>query len=140
MLIGGEILIEQKLRVIVPDEVYQFDKLTKGDPYHFSQWGNDRNGMACMYYWFYSKDKAKKNQKRVFMAEIESLLKKVYKSDSDIINRKLFVEQCPKTLLDGGCGYAVTIRLLEALGIVEYVGRVGARIINKDKIKDITGI
>jgi hypothetical protein len=133
-------MIEQKLRAIVPDEVNQFDKLTKGDPYYFSHWEKDRNGMACMYYWFYSRDKAKKNQKRVFMAEIERLLKKAHKSDPDIINRKLFVEQCPKTLLDGGCGYAVTVRLLEALGIVEYVGRVGARIINKDKIRDIIGI
>ncbi len=124
-------MIEQKLRAIVPDEVNEFNKLTKGDPYYFSHWGNDRNGTVCIYYWFYSKDKAKKNQKRVFIDEIEKLLKTANKNKVEMINRNMFYKLCPKSYSDGS-GYAVTIRLLEALKMVKYAGSAGARVTNKE--------
>jgi len=128
-------MLKDELRAMIPSKYNKFDKLESEDPYHFDSWGMDKYGNECLYYWFYSKDKSKRNQKRVVISEIENLLRD--NVNQEIIKRSDFEEHCPVTLSAGPCGYAVTVRLLEYLGIAKYQGRSGIQLINKQKIQSL---
>ncbi len=128
-------MLNAELKAIIPSKYRTFEKLERGDPYNFDSWRNDTYGNECLYYWFYSKNKSKKNQKRVVVMEIVNLLRN--NIDSEKIKRLDFKKYCPTTLSAGPCGYAVTIRLLEYLGVARYLGRDGVQLINKEKIKSL---
>jgi len=123
-------MLIDELKAIIPSKYDKFDKLKSGDPYHFESWGKDDAGNEYLYYWFCSKDKLKKNYKRIVISEIENLLRD--NVNQKIINRSNFEKHCPITSSAGGCGYVVTARLLEYLGIAKYQGRSGIQLINKN--------
>lgn len=121
-------LIEKiKELLVVP---FEFEKLTGGkEMYHFTRWGDDD---SYFYYSFRSKNKIKTNTKRVFIRELQKLLNKGVRQGG--FDRKDFKDCCPATNRDGGCGYCVMIRILEALKIAEYRrhGK-GVKIIDPEK-------
>ena len=110
-------MLEQFLRTVIPDQLHEFSKLTAGkDPCYFSSWDRDETtGEPILRYWFWSGDRGRKHRKRVFIHEVESLLKNVV--DTGEITRRDFTECCPRTNRDGGCGFAVIIAILEHFNI-----------------------
>jgi hypothetical protein len=104
-------MLEQSLKEAVPAELKSFAKLTMGhDPYFFDKW-DEEAGASILRYWFWSKDKTERRKKRVFVGEIEELLKHLHAGQS--FARDDFQKHCPRTNSDGPCGYAVIIRILE---------------------------
>ncbi len=85
----------------------------------------------CLYYWFWNKNRTKKNKKRVVISEVEELIRNCLTREQ--INRKDFEEYCHTSNSAGPCGFAVTVRALEYLGIGRYLGRKeGFEIIDSD--------
>ena len=125
------------LRNIVPDTYSTFKYLTRNNDYHFSEWSGTTENQIYLYYWFYAKDKIGKNTKRVVIQELESLLSHCIQNNITLVNRKLFKSICPTTYSSGPCGYCVSIRLFEFLGIAKYQGSNGFELIDKEKIKQI---
>ena len=127
-------MLEQALKKAIPNQLSSFNKLTAGhDPYYFTSW-DKANGVSILRYWFWDKTKTKKNQKRVFINEVEQLLRNSLRVKR--ISRADFDKYCPRTLSDGPCGFAVTIRILEHFHLVEVVG--GEYIIKSaEKIQEI---
>lgn len=110
-------MIIKQIQKIVPSEVKRFKKLNGNEKmYSFTDWGVDK---FKFYYEFNSKDGRKKNVKRVFIKEIEKLLKR--RKINDYITRSDFKKYCIKTNKDGGCGFCVIIRILEFLKIGLYI-------------------
>jgi hypothetical protein len=110
---------EDTLRTVIPSEIKIFAKLTEGhDPYYFFEWDKIDNSVVLRY-WFWNKTKTGKHKKRVFIEEIPKLLSGFDKPT--IITRTDFEKNCPRTKSDGGCGFAVMIRILEHFQIVESV-------------------
>lgn len=110
-------MIIEQIKKIVPKEIKHFEKLNRGkDLYKFTDWGDDN---LKFYYEFNSKDGTKKNVKRVFVKEIEALLKG--RKVNDVIYRTDFETHCINTNRDGGCGFCVIIRILEFLKIGVYI-------------------
>lgn len=125
------------LRNIVPDTYSTFKYLTRNNDYHFSEWSATTENQICLYYWFFAKDKIRKNKKRVVMQELESLLSHCIQKNIPIVDRSLFESICKITYSSGPCGYCVSIRLFEFLGIAKYQGSNGFELIDKEKIKQI---
>jgi len=119
-------MLEQSLKKAVSVELTSFEKLTEGhDPYYFSMW-DEEDGTSILRYWFWNKAKTEKRRKRVFVSEIESLLRYAHKSQ--FITRDDFRTHCPRTNSDGGCGFAVIIRILEHFQVVEIaLGSIGSQ-------------
>jgi hypothetical protein len=105
---------DSMLRKLIPATVSEFKKLEAGNPYHFDRWDD-----GCMYYWFGSTSKPHK--KRVFVSEAFSALQHLRTTGA--FDRNSFPTLCPKSESDGGCGFAVAGRILEALGVAKYSGR-----------------
>ncbi len=126
-------MLKKELKSIVPSRYNKFDKLESEDPYYFDSWGIDKYGNECLYYWFYSRNKSKKNQKRVVVSEVDNLLRNSI--NKTIITKSDFEKYCPTTLSAGPCGYAVIVRLLEYLGIAQYKGRSGVQLIDHNIIR-----
>jgi hypothetical protein len=114
----GGVMLEHVLKSLIPSEIRVFPKLTKSkDPYYFYRWDQDKDtGSAILRYWFWSRDRSRKNRKRVFVSETERLLENTL--DAGEITRGDFKQYCPKTNRDGGCGFAVIVGVFESLGIV----------------------
>ena len=113
-------MLEQTLKKAIPHELNSFSKLTEGhDPYYFSSWAEE-NGMPILRYWFWNRTKTRKNGKRVFVNEIEDLLKHSHRTRC--ITRADYHRYCTRTKSDGDCGFAVIIRILEHFQVVEVVG------------------
>lgn len=124
-------MLEQRLREIIPNQKSTFPKLESGDPYYFDQWRIDSNGEMCLYYWFWNRNRTKKNKKRVLVSEIENLIRNCLKQGQ--ISRKDFKKYCHTSNSAGPCGFAVTVRMLEYLDIGQYLGRgLGFEIIDVD--------
>jgi|ERR1051326_1522443 hypothetical protein len=113
--------LEARLRGIVPANVNQFQKLDHGEPYHYDRWGKDAIGHVCLYYWFSSNDGRTRNVKRVPVNEVGAALNHILLSGR--FGRQDFRQICPLSNSDGPCGFAVVGRLLESLGVAQYVGR-----------------
>lgn len=114
-------MLEQILKKVIPHELNSFCKLTKGDdPYHYTSWA-EADGMPILRYWFWNRTKTKKYGKRVFVNEIEELLKHSHQKHR--ITRADYLRYCPRTKRGGDCGFAVIIRILEHFQAVEVVGR-----------------
>ena len=130
-------MLERVLKRAIPDQLKAFPKLTSGrDPYRFSSWDLDEvTGEPILRYWFWSGDRACKYRKRVFIHEVESLLKNV--AGTDEITRRDFKEYCPKTDRDGECGFAVVIAILEYFKIVDKSARGVYSIVNHGKAQEI---
>jgi hypothetical protein len=112
-------MLEQVLKNAIPNQLSLFGKLTEGhDPYHFAAWDKEGN-IAILRYWFWNRTKTKQNRKRVFINELEGLLKNSLISRS--ISRKDFEKYCPRTLGDGSCGFAVIIGILQHFQVVDVV-------------------
>jgi hypothetical protein len=110
-------MLEQTLKKAIPSQLSSFNKLTDGyDPYYFASWEKEE-GISILRYWFWDKTKTRKNKKRVFINEIEELLK--HSLPGNIITRDDFRKFCPRTLSDGPCGFAITIRILEYFQVVK---------------------
>jgi hypothetical protein len=124
-------MLEQRLREIIPTPNSTFPKLESGDPYYFDQWKTDLNGEMCLYYWFWNKNRTKKNKKRVVISEVEKLIRNCLTRGQ--ITRDDFRIYCSISESAGPCGFAVTVRMLEYLGIGQYLGRgLGFEIIDSD--------
>jgi hypothetical protein len=106
------------LRKLIPATVREFKKLKAGDPYYFDHWADDRFGAACMYYWFASGDGSKKNRKRVLVSEVHTAFQHLRTTRA--FDRKSFRTLCPISYEAGPCGFAVTGRILEELGVAGY--------------------
>ena len=116
----GKKMIEQRLREIIQKPNSTFPKLESGDPYYFDQWRTDLNGEMCLYYWFWNRNRTKKNKKRVVISEVEKLIRNCLTQGQ--ITRDDFRNHCPISESAGPCGFAVTGRMLEYLGIAQYLG------------------
>jgi hypothetical protein len=93
-----------------------FEKLTKSDVYIIKELTDEFLKVE-----FKGKDeKSNSNKKRIFFNEIINLVNSTYKNKR--FNRTDFEIYCPKTKNDGGCGYAVIIRLMEKLNMGKYLG------------------
>ncbi len=111
-------MIIEQIQNIVPKKIKNFKKLNGGNAtYKYTDWSDDK---LKFYYEFNSKDGTKKNVKRVFVKEIETLLKG--RKVNNVISRGDFEKHCINTNRDGGCGFCVIIRLLEFLKIGIYLG------------------
>ena len=129
-------MLEQALKKAIPSQVSSFSKLTDGhDPYRYSSWDKE-NGVSILRYWFWNRTKTKQNKKRVFINEVEELLK--YSLLAKRISRKDFQKYCPRTLSDGTCGFAVTIGILEHFQVVEVIDG-EYRVKNVEKIQELLG-
>lgn len=107
----------QDIKRITPDELDRFQKLEGGvDPYYFKEWDSIDDNI--LRYWFWNKNRTKKNVKRIFIHELENLLRRP--SQTGEITRSDFESYCPKTKRDGDCGFAVIVRILEFLRIARY--------------------
>jgi len=94
----------------------EFDKLENGaEPYRCAEWKCDRAGRLCMYYKFNG------HRKRIPHAEIDSAVAE-FKS-SGRFGRASFKTHCPVASSNGGCGFAVIVRILEQFCDAEFVGR-----------------
>ena len=125
-------MLEQVLKKAIPSRLGQFRKLTPDrSPYYFDSWKTD-SGEAILSYWFWNKNKTKKNTKRVFVREIESLLRST--CDAGVITRGDFERYCPQTNGDGDCGFAVIFSILEFLQLVKRGSRGKHTIIGQAKI------
>jgi len=112
-------MIEKIIKKSIPSQLSLFDKFKEGhDPYHFAAWDKDSN-ITILRYWFWNKAKTKKYRKRVFINELEELLKHSLISRS--ISRKEFKKYCPRTSSDGSCGFAVIIGILKHIDVVDIV-------------------
>ena len=124
-------MLEQRLREIIPKPNSTFPKLESGDPYHFDHWRADSKGEMCLYYWFWNKNRTKKNKKRVVISEVEKLIRNCLTRGQ--ITRDDFRIYCSISESAGPCGFAVMGRMLEYLGIAQYLGwGRGFEIINGD--------
>lgn len=129
-------MLEQRLREIIPDTISKFPKLESGDPYYFDRWDIDLNNEMCLYYWFWNKNRTKKNKKRVVISEIKELIRNCLTRGK--ITREDFKNYCPISESAGPCGFAVTGRMFESLGITRYLGRgLGFEIIEKDLARSL---
>lgn len=129
-------MLEQRLREIIPNTISKFPKLESGDPYYFDHWDIDLNNEMCLYYWFWNKNRTKKNKKRVVISEIKELIRNCLTRGQ--ITNEDFKNYCPVSESAGPCGFAVTGRLLEYLSIARYLGRgLGFEIIDKDLARSL---
>jgi hypothetical protein len=127
-------MLETTLRKAIPSKLSSFSKLTEGhSPYFFDKWGEEK-GNTILRYWFWNEDQTKKNKKRVFINEIESLLQNSLSASE--ITRPAYIAHCPRTNGDGSCGFAVIIRILEYFQVVKIINKT-YRIKNIDAIKDL---
>jgi hypothetical protein len=112
-------MLEQTLKKVIPHELNSFSKLTEGhDSYYFTSWAEE-NGMPILRYWFWNRTKTRKNGKRVFVNEIENLLKHPYRTRC--ITRANYLRYCTRTKSGGDSGFAVIVRILEYFQVVEVV-------------------
>ena len=112
-------MLEQVLKRAIPCQLSVFGKLTEGhDPYHFAAWDKDGN-IAILRYWFWNRSKTKQNRKRVFINELEALLRHALISKS--ISHQDFEKYCPRTSGDGSCGFAIIIGILQHFQAVDVV-------------------
>jgi hypothetical protein len=132
-------MLEQVLRSVIPSRFDMFPKLTPGrDPYHFDSWDKERRtGRAVLRYWFWNRGRTKKNRKRVFVGEIETLLRRAYHTGT--INRGDFNTCCPRTNSDGGCGFAVIIGILDFFRVVSRRGRGMYDVVDRDTLLKLMG-
>jgi hypothetical protein len=129
-------MLAQTLKKAIPNELSIFEKLTEGhDPYYFYVWDEEDN-VSILRYWFWDKTNTRKNRKRVFVDETEALLSNVQRARN--ITRGDYERYCPRTYRDGGCGFAVIIRVLEHFQVVEVVGS-EYRIQSLEKIRRLLG-
>lgn len=93
----------------------EFDKLESGgQPYRCAEWKHDGEGRFCMYY------ELNNRRKRIPHAEIDSAIAR-FKS-SGRFDREAFKTHCPVAFSDGGCGFAVIVRILERFCDAKFVG------------------
>ena len=117
-------MLEQRLREIIPRPKSKFPELEKEKTHLFFDddcWITDLNGEMCLYYWFWNKKGTKKNKKRVVISEVEELIRNCRPRGQ--ISRVDFRKYCHTSNSAGPCGFAVTVRALEYLGIGRYLGR-----------------
>ena len=113
--------ISARIQALVPKQYSQFPKLSGGGSYHFFSWDKDRRGALCLYYWFWDRNKAYKNTKRIPLSEIVTTAQICLAGGT--FDRHTFQKRCPVAASDGPCGFAVIGRCLEFLGIAKYAGR-----------------
>ncbi len=131
--------LETRLRRMVPQAMNTFPKLTGGGPpYRFAGWDHDPGGRAVLRYRFPRRDGAGVHQKRVWAGEIEAALRRL--ADRGTFGRDTFDTACPRTAMDGPCGFAVIGRALEGFGVAVYQGRgQGFRCTNPSRARDFLG-
>lgn len=112
--------IGKRIQKLVPQRYTQFNKLTKGTPYHFKLWKRDKQKRLCLYYWFWDRTGNHKNTKRVPLVEIEAAAQQL--STQGVFDRCIFHKYCAVSKSDGPCGFAVIGRCLEFLGLAKYAG------------------
>lgn len=131
-------MLESILRKNIPTKLKKFPKLTVDkDPYYFQEWDKSSHGTVIRY-WFWNKNRTKRNSKRVFIQEIKNLLQQSISGDK--IDRSLYKKCCGKTQSDGPCGYAVIIAILEILQVGERkkIGKKNILIdLNKENIEHL---
>jgi hypothetical protein len=100
-----------------------FAKLRKNImPYRFDDWGTDEYSYVCLYYFIGARKPEKRdNKKRVPLDELVAALSECL--DNGVLTREAFEERCPIAQSAGGCGFAVTGRCLELLGVARYGGQ-----------------
>ncbi len=130
-------MLEPTLHSLIPEQVREFAKLIRGEPYHFDRWQDDRYGLECLYYWFMSKDRTKKNEKRVPLREFRPALQQL--RSTGFLTRETFEKVCPVAKSAGPCGFAVIGRTFEALRVAAYSGSHGFRLINGDEAARLLG-
>jgi hypothetical protein len=109
-------MLETTLRYLIPERLNTFAKLTeRGEPYYFDHWTAD---FVCLYYWFSSRDRTRRNRKRVPVSEIRAALEQLIRDGA--FTRAAFESLCAISTRDGGCGFAVIGRILEALNVARY--------------------
>jgi len=115
-------MIEEELKRIIPSEISVFPKITTGkDPYYFDRWDMDKYNGLILRYWFWNRDRTKKNRKRVFIKEFQNLISDI--NQRGFLDSYLFENNCPKTLSDGKCGYVVIVRILEFLKCISFTDK-----------------
>jgi hypothetical protein len=114
---------ENELRRLIPEAVYSFPKLTRANavPYRFVRWRHDRDGRDCLYYAFPASERsAPDHVKRVPVREMRAALRLAVNTGR--LTREGFRRACPTAESAGPCGFAVTGRILESLGVATYRG------------------
>ena len=117
-----------------------FAKLQKrGAPYRFERWDEDSDGELCLYYSFPSRDTLKLYTKRIPLVELVDALRECI--NTGYLTRDGFIRVCPKAQSAGECGFAVTGRCLELLGVAKYGGRGNGFILtDKDRASTLLSV
>jgi len=93
----------------------KFNKLGNGgEPYRCAEWKCDQEGRFCLYYQFNG------HKKRLPEKEIESAVAQFELSGR--FDREMFKTLCPIAARDGGCGFAVIVRIIEKFCDAKYLG------------------
>lgn len=114
--------IRRELDVYFDQDKKAFAKLQgKGEPYTFVKWAADDDRRLCLYYSFPKREKEGDNTKRVPLDELVEALRGCFKAG--VLTRKAFQNLCPTAASAGACGFAVTGRCLELVGVARYAGK-----------------
>lgn len=125
-------LKENLNQLLVPS--YPLKKISdkKTSQYYFKCWGTDELDGITFYYWFWSKTKNKKNEKRIIFKEFEALIFESIKSGR--VSRYDFNQLCPRTNQSGPCGFAVILSIISDIAGVRRFKNGVFEIINIDKL------
>lgn len=118
----GQEVTSRAIKDCVPRSLSTFPKLQKGEPYQFERWDQGKHGF-CLRYSFIARDRATRIRKYVVLAEIVKAAEHL--TNTGAFSRTDYQSLCVLSQSSGPCGFAVTGRILEALGLGRYVGRKG---------------
>jgi hypothetical protein len=112
----------------------RFAKLQeRGEPYLFDGWRTDYTGALCLYYTFSG------HTKRVPLHELVAALQKLLEKGE--LSRADFRRACPVAESAGPCGFAVTGRSFERLGIARYEGQgMGFLLKNRERAEELLNV
>lgn len=130
-------MLEEKLKKVIPKELNQFPKINHVDsPYYFASWDIDNeSNEPILRYWFWNKEKKRKNPKRIFLKEFEALIRNSLNSGH--LMRSEYNRLCPKTYRDGTCGFAVIVAIMNHLKLIRKTKPGDYLMINVVKTRDL---
>ena len=130
-------MLKKELQKIIPLELNEFSKLNNTDtPYYFECWDRDKRwNELILRYWFWNRAGNKKNYKRLFINELDALIK--ISLENGYLLRSDFNRICIRTYGDGPCGFTVIVAILEHLKVIQKMEPGKYSIINIRKIRDL---
>ena len=117
--IAGGIMLEEQLKKIIPGNLSEFPKLLGNEnPYYFYKWDIDiKSKEPILRYWFWDKKMVRKNKKRLFINEFTDLIEDSL--ENGYLTRTSYNRICTRTIIDGSCGFAIIVEILDHIGGIQ---------------------